>query len=282
MFSIKTLYLLIILIIVIIIGRIRAQSLFFHPRNNYQNTPSQYGLKYNNIDFVSGDNKLSAWYIHSLKEDIKGTVLHLHGNAVNMGEHIPFISWLPEKGYNVFMVDYSGYGSSQGSAPALSLVYEDSLNAARTINKINDGRYPLYLIGQSLGASLALSIMKEKEQYFFKAAVFDSPFSGIREIAYDTLSPLPFPAFIKKALCAILLPEPFSPSLGAENIEIPAILLHGTNDSVIEHHHSQRLNDNFRKKFNFISISEGEHIDSLYRHDIQEQIIDFFQKHLAK
>ena len=46
----------------------------------------------------------------------KATVLHLHGNAANISNHLPLVAWLPARGYNVLMIDYRGFGRSAGQA----------------------------------------------------------------------------------------------------------------------------------------------------------------------
>ena len=53
-------------------------------------------------------------------------VLFLHGNAENISTHIGSVYWLPEQGYEVVLLDYRGYGRSEG-VPQLGRMLDDVL-----------------------------------------------------------------------------------------------------------------------------------------------------------
>lgn len=50
-----------------------------------------------------------------LDSTARGTVLHFHGNAANISNHVLQVEWLPDRGFNLLVFDYRGYGISQGS-----------------------------------------------------------------------------------------------------------------------------------------------------------------------
>ena len=72
--------------------------------------------------------KLHAWFLPA-GGTARGTVLHLHGNAANVSNHLPLVAWMPARGYNVLMLDYRGFGKSEGR-PTLDGIVEDALAAA--------------------------------------------------------------------------------------------------------------------------------------------------------
>src|ERR1041384_5905226 len=110
-----------------------AQGAFYHPDRGLHDPPARLGLKYEQVTFASQDGtRLVGWFIpargYADPKRAKGTVVHFHGNAQNLSAHWQFVDWLPQRGFNLFVFDYRGYGASQGS-PEPKGVFEDSLAA---------------------------------------------------------------------------------------------------------------------------------------------------------
>ena len=61
--------------------------------------------------------KLKGW-IFKADDEINTaiSILFLHGNAGSILSHITIIKPLVERGFNVFIFDYSGFGFSEGKA----------------------------------------------------------------------------------------------------------------------------------------------------------------------
>src|SRR5258706_9252586 len=87
---------------------------FYYPDRHVRGNPSEYGLKFEDVFFTTQDGvRLHGWFFPATKP-VKGTVLHVHGNAGNITAHYEFVRWLPAAGYNVLAFDYRGYGQSGG------------------------------------------------------------------------------------------------------------------------------------------------------------------------
>ncbi|MGB2817517.1 MAG: alpha/beta hydrolase, partial [Burkholderiaceae bacterium] len=88
--------------------------------------PEQFGVRAHDVEIRSADGtRLHGWFLPASGEP-KGTVLHLHGNAANVSNHLPLVAWLPARGYNVLMLDYRGFGRSEGK-PTLDGIVDDAL-----------------------------------------------------------------------------------------------------------------------------------------------------------
>ncbi|MBD9461403.1 alpha/beta hydrolase, partial [Pseudomonas sp. PDM05] len=92
--------------------------------------PPKAHLQYRDVTLTTADGvRLHAWWLPAKAGvPLKGTVLHLHGNGGNLAWHLGGSWWLPEQGYQVLLLDYRGYGLSEGK-PSLPAVYQD-LDAA--------------------------------------------------------------------------------------------------------------------------------------------------------
>src|ERR671910_571341 len=96
------------LIVIMLAGCI--ERMFFYPDAVTYTTPAQVGVRADYVQIVTADgSRLHGWFLPAVGK-AKGTVLHLHGNAANVSNHLPLVSWLPAHAYNVLLVDYRGFG----------------------------------------------------------------------------------------------------------------------------------------------------------------------------
>jgi fermentation-respiration switch protein FrsA (DUF1100 family) len=215
------------------------ERFFFYPDSAQYASPAQFGLRAEDVSLRSADGtRLHAWFLPS-SGPTKGTVLHLHGNAANITNHLPLVAWLPARGYNVLMLDYRGFGRSEGK-PTLDGIVDDALAAlqyARTRPDVDGGR--LIVLGQSLGGATALRMLA-RDSAGVRLAIIDSSYPSYRGIARDAtagsaLAPV-------ASLAASSLPGPAQdPVTALRSIDIPVIFLHGTADAVIPHTNSNAL-----------------------------------------
>jgi fermentation-respiration switch protein FrsA (DUF1100 family) len=166
-------------------------QLLFYPERGLPLTPDNAHLPYRDVTLTAADGtQLRGWFLPA-KEGVavKGTVLHLHGNGGNMSWHLGGTWWLPEQGYQVLLLDYRGYGLSQGE-PSLPAIYQDIDAAFDWLNKAPEVQgKPLVVLGQSIGGALAVHYLAEhpRQRARVKALVLDGVPASYREVARYTL-----------------------------------------------------------------------------------------------
>jgi len=161
-------------------------NLFFQPTKRLVVTPAQFGIEYQDVYFKSVDNlDLHGWWFPA-REQSKALVLFLHGNAENISTHSAAVYWLTQHQYDVFIFDYRGYGLSQG-VPDMDMLMTDIYQAFAYANKRNVRDKKLFVIGQSLGASMGIYSIAQKPDGI-DGAIFVSPFSDYREITRHMLA----------------------------------------------------------------------------------------------
>jgi fermentation-respiration switch protein FrsA (DUF1100 family) len=161
-------------------------SLLFYPEPGLPFTPEKAHLQYRDVTLTTADGvKLHAWWLPAKAGvPVKGTVLHLHGNGGNLAWHLGGSWWLPEQGYQVLLVDYRGYGLSEGK-PSLPAIYQDVDAAFSWIDKAPETQgQPLIVLGQSLGGALAVHYLAEhpERQARLKALVLDGVPASYRDV----------------------------------------------------------------------------------------------------
>ncbi len=167
-------------------------SLLFYPEPGQPFTPQKAKLEYRDVTLTAADGtRLHGWWLPAKAGvEVKGTVLHLHGNGGNLAWHLGGSWWLPEQGYQVLLLDYRGYGLSQGK-PALPEVYQDIAAALDWLDQAPDVQgKPQVLLGQSLGGAMAIHYLAQHPQQAkrFKAMVFDGVPASYRQVGRFALS----------------------------------------------------------------------------------------------
>jgi fermentation-respiration switch protein FrsA (DUF1100 family) len=150
------------------------------------------GLAYSEVSLRSTDGvRLHGWWLPAKAGvAVKGTVLHLHGNGGNLARHLGGSWWLPAAGYQVLLLDYRGYGRSEGQAD-LPGVYLDIQAALDWLGQAPPAQgKPLVLLGQSLGGALAVHYLAAHPAQAgrFSAMVFDGAPASYRRVGRFALS----------------------------------------------------------------------------------------------
>ena len=217
-------------------------GVFFQPHRILVATPDNLGLAYQEIPFKTRDGlELLGWFMPAQGAAL-GTVLQLHGNAENISTHFASLAWMPERGFNVFIFDYRGYGASEGE-PTLAGTQIDidaAIDALLARNDIDKGHIVMY--GQSLGGALAAYyVAHSPNRDRLRALVLESAFSDYVEIAREKFADhwLTWPF---QWLPKLTVDDRFSPLPGMARISpLPLLILHGDQDEIVPVHHGRLL-----------------------------------------
>jgi fermentation-respiration switch protein FrsA (DUF1100 family) len=252
-------------------------SLFFYPQQQYLRTPSDINLEHEEVRVEAVDGtELVSWFLPAVEDLERGEnspiVLFLHGNAENISTHIGSVYWLPEEGVNVFLLDYRGYGHSQGEPyiPALFQDVEASLIWLRQ-------RYPdkkIYILGQSIGSAIATTSMALfKDQYDLAGLVLDSSFTGYRDIAQSVTASSPLTWIMWPFTW--LLPTEWDPSNHIAKISPkPILMFHSQNDGILPYELGRKLFDEGKEPKSWHE-SKGGHIQSFNFEEYRKIFLQF-------
>ncbi|MBD1585635.1 alpha/beta hydrolase [Pseudomonas typographi] len=167
-------------------------SVLFYPEAVVPITPARAQLAYRDVTLTTADGvRLQGWWLPAKPGvAVKGTVLQLHGNGGNLAWHLGGVYWLPAEGYQVLMVDYRGYGQSQGT-PSLPAIYQDIDAALNWLDSAPEVQgTPRVLLGQSIGGALAIHYLARhpERQAQFAALVLDDTPASYRNVARTVLA----------------------------------------------------------------------------------------------
>jgi len=247
-------------------------SHFFYPDQNQYATPKDYGLEYEDVEFTSSDQTtLHAWHIYPPQSLSRGLIFVAHGNAQNLSSHFVSWVWLIKQGYEVFIFDYREYGKSEGKSSI-----EGSIADTKAALDYLEGQRqePYIAVGQSLGGTMLLNALSQRDNAQIKAVVIDSTFVGFSDIASAKMNDIwltwPF-----QWIPSLTLSGDFDAKDRVAQVHKPLLFIHGSLDKVISPNNSWQLFETTPMPREFWIVKESEHIQGLANENVQKAFLEF-------
>lgn len=226
---------------------------------------------------TASDNvKINAWYIKA--KNNKPTILFCHGNGGNISYYEDLANVFSSKDYGILLLDYRGYGKSQGS-PSETGLYKDidaALKFLRENEKLSNNQIILY--GWSLGGGVVTEVASKEK---FMAVILQSTFTNIKEEAvcvYQRVTDNKFArTFIKTFFENMICYQKYDNKSKIAKISSPLLIAHDVPDKAIPVKMSYELAKLNPKAKLFISKT-GSHNDGNWFYGEALKFIDGVEK----
>lgn len=193
------------------------------------------------------DETLTAYYFAHEEVKPKRTILYFHGNAGNLYHRFDYCQKLWEMGYDVFIVSYRGYAESTGTPSELG-VYTDgksALNYMQSALKIN--KKEIAIIGRSIGTTVAVNTAMHED---LAALILVTPLTSGYEMAQNMVPSM-----------ASIAQNTFESIVKINEIKVPLLIIHGTEDEVIPYEMGVKLFETYNGQKQLVTIALGHHND---------------------
>lgn len=188
----------------------------------------------------------------------KGLVFFLHGNAGNLSDWGSISKTYTSLGYDLFILDYRGYGKSEGIIENETQVIADSNLAFREISKSYQNK-KIFITGYSIGTGIATQLATQNK---IDALFLIAPFYNFSEF---TKSRVPyFPDSFKKFK--------FETNNYIVTVKSPIYIFHGDKDNIISLENSIRLKQIIKRKDLLITLVGEDHIGITDNLDFQREL----------
>ena len=245
----RWLKLIILLYCIIGIAFYYAQDyILFHPEPLSKNKKYQFENKYSEIDIpYNKETNLNIIQFKTNDGVAKGVVLYFHGNRKNIGWYAKYAPGFTKNGYEVWMLEYPGFGKSTGK-----FAEQELYGYALQLYKLARKKYnPLNIIiyGKSLGTCIASQLASVRD---CKYLILETPCYSMTSLVAHY-----FPIYpVNK-----MLHYHFPSNEYLENVTAPIIIFHGTDDGVVPYSDAKKLIPVLKHSDKFITIEGGSHND---------------------
>jgi fermentation-respiration switch protein FrsA (DUF1100 family) len=226
-------------------------GMVFYPTSRLEATPEDWGMPYRDVALRSEDGvALHAWFIPA--EGADHALLFLHGNAGNISHRGDSIDIFRRLGLSQLVLDYRGYGRSQG-APSEQGLYRDARAAWDWLT--GPGGFPpdrVLIFGRSLGGVVAARLASEVRP---GGLILESTFSSAEDMAQDLFPLLSRIVWLRFDLDA---------ASHVQGIATPLLLLHSAQDEIVPYALGRRVFDAAPEPKHFVELSGG-HNDGFLR-----------------
>lgn len=193
---------------------------------------------------VSDDVKLNGLLFKA--NNSKGLIFYLHGNGGcldSWGDIAPAYTRL---GYDIFILDYRGYGKSNGSIESEDQFLDDvKLAYSELLKRYEENK--IIIVGYSIGTGSAAMLASINHP---KALILKAPYYSLTKVI-DSRVPF-MPEF--------LLKYKFETYKYLEKVKVPIYIFHGTADRVISYENSVQLMEHINNRAELTTLQGTEHL----------------------
>ena len=238
--------------------------IFFHPKPLPATHIFQFNISFKELTIpYSANSKMNIVQFKTKDSIPKGVVLYFHGNRQNIERYARFAPEFTRNGYEVWMIDYPGYGKSTGPFTEQKL-YEWAL----VFYKLARARFSpdsIILYGKSMGTGIATQLASIRD---CKHLILETPYYSFPSLAGNYLPVYPLDRMIRFKVPTFEY---------IQKVTAPITILHGSDDGVIPIRNAKRLIPYLKTGDQFVIIEEGSHND-LSKYPLFLQKLDLILK----
>ena len=170
--------------------------------------------------------------IHFKSQNPKGAILFFHGNRGSIDRWGKGANFYLENGFDIFYVDYRGYGKSTGKISSEEQLIQDAQLSYDYLTSLF-AEEQIIISGTSIGTGIATKLAAANHP---KKLILHAPYSNLKKLLCQKT--LIIPSFLMK--------YEFNTMAAMSKIKCPIHIFHGNADRVIPLQHSLELENNIQ------------------------------------
>ena len=178
-------------------------------------------------------------------DSARGLIFYLHGNGGALNTWGDIAAIYTGMGYDIFMLDYRGYGKSEGKITSESEFYGDVQNAYDNIRSLHPEN-KIIVLGYSIGTAPAAMLAARNKP---RMLLLQAPYYSMTDMLRKTYPFLP----------TFMLKYPLSTYEFVKATAAPIIIFHGDADEVIYYGSSLKLKKYFKPGDQLITLPGQGH-----------------------
>lgn len=194
----------------------------------------------------------------------KGLIFYLHGNAGALDSWGSVASLYTELGYDVFLLDYRGFGKSEGEIRSQRRLFEDVQTAYNKMKELYD-EDNIIVLGYSIGTCPATWLASVNNPHLL---ILQAPYYSMTGIIQGICPVIP----------RFLVKYKLETYKYITNCKMPIVIFHGDADMVINYKNSIMLSSLFKKEDSLVILTNEGHNGITYNEQYKKNLIDLLSK----
>lgn len=231
----------------IVLMSVMERRFLYFPIRHLDAEPADYGLRAQELRLTASDGvRLHGWWIRARGERV---VLLFHGNGGNVSHRLERAKLFAEAlGVDLFLVDYRGYGLSEGT-PSEAGLYRDGLAIYDAARERGFPPERIVLHGESLGCAVAVEVALARPS---SGVALETPFLSVPALARKHYPFVP----------AFLLRSRFDAAAKIARVTAPKLFLVAERDEIAPPAHGRALFELARPPKELFVIPGAGHNDT--------------------
>ena len=223
----------------------------FYPSVGVDYTPDQLGIRADSFHMATEDGvRIHAFYLPAKGAD--RALLFLHGNAGNASHRLPNAQLLAWMGTAVLLLDYRGYGLSDGTPTEPGLHADARAGLAYLVEERGFPLERIVVFGRSLGGAVAVELASEQP---LAGIIVESTFSSLHDMVARFVGPF----------ARVLALGRFDSTSHVGKLRSPLLAFHGDLDEVVPYDLGVRLFEAAPEPKAFETLEGANHNDTVER-----------------
>jgi pimeloyl-ACP methyl ester carboxylesterase len=218
--------------------------MIFFPEKLDKNFKFTFSGNFEEIGIETTDHKLLNGLLFK-SESSQGLIFYLHGNAGSINSWGKVKNTYTDLNYDVFLIDYRGYGKSEGSISSQEQLFGDIQRVYNEMKK----RYSednIIVLGYSIGTGLASKIASVNNP---KLLILQAPYYSLVDMMRKRYPIIP----------TFLLKYKLRTDKFIKDCKMPIVIFHGDRDELIDYNSSIRLKRFMKNSDTLITLNGQGH-----------------------
>ena len=220
------------------------EKLLFFPDKSNKNHKYSFARPFEELFIKTKDgNLLNALLFKT--DSAKGLVFYLHGNAGSLDNWGDVARRYTALDYDVFMLDYPGFGKSEGAIKSETQLF-DAIQSAYDKVKEQYHEDSIVVLGYSIGTGPAAHLAATNHPGLL---ILQAPYYSLTDMMRHTYPIIP----------TFLLKYKFRTNEYLKNCKMPVVIFHGDQDEIIYYGSSLKLKEEIKTGDTLITLKGQGH-----------------------
>jgi pimeloyl-ACP methyl ester carboxylesterase len=220
------------------------ENLIFYPQKLAKDYRFGFSQPFEELHITTSDKTR----LHGLlfkADSSKGVVFYLHGNAGALDSWGEVARTYTGLNYDVFLLDYRGYGKSEGAISGQDQLFGDIQTVYDTL-KARYAENNIVVLGYSIGTGPACKVASVNNPALL---ILQAPYYSLTDMMRHTYPIIP----------TFILKYKFETNNYLKNCKSPVVIFHGNRDEVIYYGSSVKLRSHFKQQDTLITLEGQSH-----------------------